>query len=354
MPFFFDFANSGPSVFSTDTSATLSNTADGVTFTLSGDGGGGSEGFLFGNAGTPSVTLNITDSGPDDQITLRFQSSTFPPISRIDGTTANPINLEWDFVAGTWSVRFETSGGGISSPTGSQYLITRFEDNGNLTFVGTGITGVIFTSTNEAGFANINLNSLSGADFNCFCAGTRIATPEGEVAVETLQAGDTVLTADGTVSTVKWLGRQDVDVRLGNPRKTNPICILAGALGETLPKRDLWVSQDHAIELDGCLVNASVLVNGSTIYQVAQMPLEGFTYYHVETEAHELLLAEGCPAESYIEREAMDFDNAEERAARVIPEMDLPRISSQRMLPDQIAARIAARVGTTRVLAKAS
>ncbi|KMW57739.1 hypothetical protein AIOL_002706 [Candidatus Rhodobacter oscarellae] len=51
-----------------------------------------------------------------------------------------------------------------------------------------------------------------------------------------------------------------------------------------VPSRDLYVSPDHAVEIDGVLINAMALDNGTTITQVAKMPLDGFTYYHVETE----------------------------------------------------------------------
>jgi hypothetical protein len=252
--------------------------------------------------------------------------------------------LNWAAVVGSWRVGFRTSLGGITSPAGAQFIITSAEDSGNLTFEGTNITGVVFTSTDGAGFANLQVVSLSGAEFNCFCSGTRIATPEGEVSVEALTPGDRVLTADGKISTVKWLGRQEVDVHMNNPREINPICITAGALGDNIPARGLWVSRDHAIGIDGYLLNAGALVNGSTIYQVAQMPLEGFTYYHVETDAHELLLAEGCPAESFADYTALNtFDNVDERDGRVVSEMPLPRISAPRMLPDVIRQKVLSR-----------
>jgi hypothetical protein len=57
-------------------------------------------------------------------------------------------------------------------------------------------------------------------------------------------------------------------------------------------------------------------------------------YYHVETDAHERILAEGVPAETYLEQQASGaFDNAETRVVRDVSEMDLPRVSSTRMVP---------------------
>ncbi|MCP3969291.1 MAG: hypothetical protein GY717_03035, partial [Rhodobacteraceae bacterium] len=86
-------------------------------------------------------------------------------------------------------------------------------------------------------------------------------------------------------------------------------------------------------------------VNGTSIHQVSDMPLDGFTYYHVETETHELILAEGCAAESYLDiPDRSSFVNGAERAdAPVIEEMDLPRISSSRLVPAAILGRLAGR-----------
>ncbi|MCP3972469.1 MAG: hypothetical protein GY717_19540, partial [Rhodobacteraceae bacterium] len=91
-------------------------------------------------------------------------------------------------------------------------------------------------------------------------------------------------------------------------------------------------------------------VNGTSIHQVSDMPLDGFTYYHVETETHELILAEGCAAESYLDiPDRSAFVNGAERAdAPVIEEMDLPRISTSRLVPAAIAQRLGSRVAHRR------
>jgi len=112
-----------------------------------------------------------------------------------------------------------------------------------------------------------------------------------------------------------------------------------------VPGRDLCLSQDHAVAIDGMLINAGALVNGRTITQVARMPRDGFCYYHVETDAHDLLMAEDCPAESFIDYAGTEtFENGDARHdARAVREMDLPRISTARQVPAALRARIAAR-----------
>jgi hypothetical protein len=139
---------------------------------------------------------------------------------------------------------------------------------------------------------------LAVTEVNCFCAGTRIATPAGETAVEDLQIGDLVWTRDAGARPVKWLGRRSYAGRfIAGNRAALPVCITAGALAVGVPARDLWVSPGHGIALDGVLVQARALVNGTNVVQATRV--RQVDYIHVELESHELLLAEGCAAESF-------------------------------------------------------
>ena len=145
---------------------------------------------------------------------------------------------------------------------------------------------------------------------------------------------------------VKWIGRQTVQKLLAGPRM-QPVRIRAGALGGGLPHIDLTVTGDHGMVIDGLVINASALINGTTIDWVPMEELpDRVTYYHVETEDHDVILANGAPAETFVDipgRRA--FDNYREYldlygAERIIPEMDRPRISAQRVVPDHIKARL--------------
>ncbi len=139
-------------------------------------------------------------------------------------------------------------------------------------------------------------------DYNlaCFVAGTRIRTARGDVAVEALHAGDTVLTHDGRMRSVRWIGYRHLDLtRHKAPKRAQPVRIRANALADGVPARDLLLSPDHAVLLDGLLVPARLLVNGASIAR--ESTWRSVTYYHVELDAHDVLLAEGLPAESYLD-----------------------------------------------------
>src|SRR5271165_1638577 len=149
----------------------------------------------------------------------------------------------------------------------------------------------------------------------CYCRGTLILTERGEVRVEDLVIGDTVMTVSGEAKPIKWIGRRGYAGRfIAGNRGVLPIVVRAGALASEIPVRDLWLSPGHALLLDGVLVPVEHLVNGLTILQAG--PVDEVEYFHLEFEAHELILAEGAPAESYVECDnRQGFHNAHEFAA---------------------------------------
>lgn len=194
--------------------------------------------------------------------------------------------------------------------------------------------------------ANIGFTTQGTYAF-CFAPGTGIATPSGEVAVERLAIGDPILTADGRSVPVRWIGRQTLSKLFAGDR-ARPVLIRAGALGQGLPHRDLTVTADHGMILDGFVVNAGALVNGSTITLVPLSDLpDRVTYCHVETAAHDVILAHGAPAETFIPYAGRAaFDNHADYLARYgadqpMAELPLPRITAARHLPARLRARLA-------------
>jgi hypothetical protein len=133
----------------------------------------------------------------------------------------------------------------------------------------------------------------------CYRTGTRIATARGEVPVERLRRGDLVRTASGHLRPVVWLGRRRVACRRhSRPEEVWPVRVAAHAFAPGRPARDLYLSPDHAVWFDGALIPVRYLLNGATI---AQRPVPRVEYWHIELPAHDLLLAESLPVESYLD-----------------------------------------------------
>jgi hypothetical protein len=137
----------------------------------------------------------------------------------------------------------------------------------------------------------------------CYARGTGIRTPSGDRPVESLTPGDLVMVAseDGPVARpVRWLGHRRIDLPAApSPEQVAPIRILRDAFGAGMPHRELLVSPSHGILVDGVLVCAGHLVNGSTIRR--ETGLAFVDYFHVELDSHGILFADGLPAESYLD-----------------------------------------------------
>jgi Hint domain len=141
----------------------------------------------------------------------------------------------------------------------------------------------------------------SPSEVACFVAGTRIATPHGDIPVEKLRVGDKVVTLISVEpARIVWIGRRVIDcARHPTPRQVWPVRIAAGTLGRGQPSRDVMLSPDHGVYVDGGLIPAKYLIDGAGI---AQIPAPVVTYYHIELPRHDVVLAEGLPAESYLAR----------------------------------------------------
>jgi hypothetical protein len=177
--------------------------------------------------------------------------------------------------------------------------------------------GVVITQVPSGSlFDKFVTNTIVGV---CFAAGTLIRTPRGDVAVETLKVGDVVVTASGEMRAVKWMGHADIDF-LRTPRGGPglPIRIAADAFGPARPSQDLYLSAGHSVCVDllgEILIPVSYLVNGST---VAEVETDAISYWHVELDSHDILVANNLPAESYL---AMANRGAFDELRGVLPAM---------------------------------
>ena len=157
--------------------------------------------------------------------------------------------------------------------------------------------------------------SGGGSSPLCYLKGTRIRTKRGEVEIEQLLIGEAILTHSGKYRPLKWVGQSrykkntDSDWKL----EVKPVCITRSAIDDNVPARDLYVSPAHAMYLEGALINAVRLINGTTIYQAAADETDLIEYFQLEFEEHEVVYAEGALAESFqAEQQREIFSNFNE------------------------------------------
>src|SRR4051794_27897000 len=89
----------------------------------------------------------------------------------------------------------------------------------------------------------------------CYAGGTEILTEHGAVPIETIKPADKVLVRrngqDG-LEPVTWVGSSSIDLRRhARPETAAPIRIKASALADNVPARDLFVSPEHCLVLNG-------------------------------------------------------------------------------------------------------
>jgi T5SS/PEP-CTERM-associated repeat protein len=204
----------------------------------------------------------------------------------------------------------ELTGVSISEAVFNQGSIT---DVGSITVNGT----YVFNDVTFAPGASTSLVFTPGDDFfqvACYREGTYILTDKGEVPVETLAIGDNVITRSGKAKPIKWIGRRTYEGAFAAANPTlAPVLIRAGALADGVPHHDLYVSPEHAMYIDGVLVPARHLVNGSSI--LATRDIDPIRYFHIELAKHDVVYAEGAAAETFVDCDSRGmFHNAAEYA----------------------------------------
>jgi len=138
------------------------------------------------------------------------------------------------------------------------------------------------------------------SDPNCFRRGTLIRTAHGEVPVEDLANGVLVMTTSGALP-VKWIGRKSFRKNASASWHPSvvPVRVSRFAIDDQTPQRDLYVTQDHCLLVDGVFIPVKYLVNGRSIaFDDAKMS-ETIEYFSVELDTHEVIFAEGTAAETY-------------------------------------------------------
>lgn len=323
-----------------------------------------------GNTAATSITTDYLVAEPGNNITFAF-NQTEEYFGLLWGSMNASNELQFyngTTLVGTVQVETENNKTYLVTTVGgqsTQSLVTAEDTYYISVNIPGGYTSVV-ASSGSGGFelsgvsyanTTVTANPLSGSGAKvitpydsannqpmCFLEGTLIATPDGARAVEALRPGDLVLTGAGQAEPVRWMGVRKMAARFADKLRAYPVRVAAGALAEGVPVRDLLISPEHALLVEGILVNAGALVNGTSITRETDMS-EHFTYYHVELSSHALVLAEGAAAETFVDNaDRMHFDNWDTHPDQLaIAEMNLPRAKSHRQVPDALRGKLQAR-----------
>ncbi|MEI2685947.1 MAG: Hint domain-containing protein [Cypionkella sp.] len=205
-------------------------------------------------------------------------------------------NFEIEFIYGT--IQWTNGYAGVAQ--------TGFTNGGAIDYVlpGSGNS----TALSQYPTANLDPGSTNGTWSQhfwngapiCFAAGTRIATPLGPRLVESLRIGDLVNTLDHGPQPLRWVGEWQMMADMG----ALPIQIAAHSLGND---HLLRVSPQHLLMIEGAdcemlfgdaevLVSAKDLVGLPGITAIQQR--QRVHYHHLMFDRHQIIFAEGAPAES--------------------------------------------------------
>ena len=213
-----------------------------------------------------------------------------------------------DVIIGNGNSNVVDGGGGYNT-----FIVTG--SSTNFTIDKTSTVTTVTDKTTGAADTLTNIDRIQFAAPVCFTTGTRIVAVRdgiaGDVAIQNLRVGDVAVTATGGHRTIRWIGRREVRPdAYPVPATQWPVRILAGAFGtdargQAVPARNLRLSPGHPVlvgadaqNAGGVLVPIMNLIDGIAICREA---VDQVTYWHVELDQHDILLAEGLPAESYFE-----------------------------------------------------
>lgn len=194
-----------------------------------------------------------------------------------------------------------TAGQTVVLPTGEHVTLNADGTLSILTDGDAGTQNFTYTVKDSVGNTDVGYVSVTTLPVPCFVAGTLIQTALGERAIETLKAGDMVMTLDHGLQPLRWIG-QATHRAWG---KAAPVRLAAGALGD---HGEICLSQNHRVMLTSAwaelmfgenevLVHAKELVNDKSV-RIIEDGRE-VTYVHLLFNEHEIVMTEGLASESY-------------------------------------------------------
>lgn len=280
---------------------------------------------LDGAAGTTVLQQQFTISSPittnlEFEFDLRQRAE---PVEGLDGFRVEVLSVSDGSVVYTSGDLFPTDNNGVSTTTQDFSAPVTFTAAGDYILRFTEIT---LTGGSDGRGVIIDDVSL----LVCFLKGTLVETKAGPIAIENLSKGDLLATEHNGFQAIRWIGSIKVKTR----EKFYPVRIVAGALGNRLPRRDLLVSRQHRLVVSsriaqrmfGCpdvLVSAIRLTDLPGVYE--DNSLETAEYFHILFDQHEIIFAEGTPVESlYTGKQALQAVSQSARAEIIslFPELE--------------------------------
>lgn len=194
---------------------------------------------------------------------------------------------------GTTSTGTATFTGTQNSSGLKKYTFLRF----------TSTYGVFLLGPREAGStANLtasNYDQTFPTTIYCFLTDVQIETPSGAKFVQDLRVGDEIITVENNQKYVQKITSIVSKNVIVMNKDQSPIRILKSAITDNVPYKDLLITPEHCLFIEGQFIPARMLVNGRSIIQDTSYTT--YDYYHIETEEHSVVIADGMLTESYLD-----------------------------------------------------
>lgn len=262
-------------------------------------------------AGTPTYTLTLVPGATPTVIEISDDDLVFNEIDASQVLTSAANVDGTPYAAGTTVHKAYDL---INSTSGHKITSVHFGGDG---YEQGAVHGIASTVKLTAGSSytfdtertSYTQNNLYDDYVACFAAKTQIRTDHGLIEVQHLKSGDLVLTLDHGYQPLRMiLNRYLSTAELSAKPKLRPVRVMAGALGSGLPERDLLVSPQHRFLANSPIVERMFGEKQALISATKLTALPGIfvceatvdvEYFHLVLDQHEVLLAEGAPAESY-------------------------------------------------------
>jgi hypothetical protein len=302
----------------------------------------------IGNSGTPATVLTFTDNNGTGDLSLEYNGGLPDPDTQviIGGTTYNFTVL----LTGVLPLPGDNNQQVPPSLAGRTVAVIQITlANGQVREYFFVLGQPPATALQMAGFGGGAI-PLTGENFEpppfCVAHGTRIETPHGPCPVESLGAGDIVVTEDGRAVPIAWIGasRYECD-RAAREDRLRPVCLRAHAFGPGLPDRDLVMSPQHRVVVEG--PTCELLFGMDRAFVCARHlpdhlasrpdPEDDVIYFHILLEDHEIILANGLPCESLQPARRMVEAMSETAQASLMAVLDVLGLDAMLARPDALS-----------------